>query len=977
MPRAMEIATPLGDDVLLFHGMHALEEMSRLSEYRLELLSEKNDINVGEILGKNVTVKLALPDDRTRHFNGYVTRFSQGGTFGRYKRYSAVVRPWLWFLTRTADCRIFQDMTVPDIVKRVFDDHPTADFEFKLTATYRKWNYCVQYRETDFNFVSRLMEEEGIYYYVRHTDDHNTLVLSDSTDMQTTCAGYETVPFIAPEQLVRPELEHISSWDFSSEIQPGVYVHDDYDLERPSVELRTRSVLARNYAPSDYEVYDYPGHYLHKADGEQYAAVRIDELGSQFETAQAISNARGVSVGSLFTLDSYPREDQNREHLVLAATYDLEFSGYEAILGHTGTSYRCSFVAMSSKQQFRPKRITPKPFVRGPQTAIVVGPEGDEIYTDKFGRVKVQFHWDRYGKKDENSSCWIRVSQPWAGGGFGAITIPRIGHEVVVDFLEGDPDQPLILGGVYNAGMMPPFSLPENGTFSGIKSKSVKGNPSAHFSGLTFNDTPGSERVALYAEKNMMVNAEHDLKHHVGHRQHVQIGNMSLTTVGGIPGGGGSGGGGGAPPPPTGTTSATTDDHQQPGDPSFGNWKSSNGLLSAQPGMAGSVIYGVNSQDTVGLTHQITIGAAYQVCCNPLGYFGFIPNPASSTGGPLLGMLGAVGGNVQLCFGTNTQAIYGPAISINHGPQITFTGEPSTSTYFLAVLIPAVSLAYELAFAGMYSRDDQESLRDDLFKASVAVIALVNAVLLASEGADRTAQFATRAITLKTQDTLLSTSLGISNSTLLADFMKKMIPDAKVAQQALKPDSQLTVFDDANSVNVVDGVSLLNAKHIHLIAAKDPAAKVQDPNPSTVYINACGKGNDGVVFVNGSKGVVLTNTTQPGEMIELSTEGVTIEGGPKGKIKLRCGPPVTGPEIQMDPVQGITMMCGTSKISLHPITGITMSCTPSTIAVKADGVTIDGLNIALQAKLKHETKAMLEKKQVTLADLQITLAKHM
>src|ERR1700730_7689071 len=403
MPRVMEITTPLGDDVLLFHGMHAREEMGRLNEYQLDLLSPKPDIDLDAILGKNVTVKLALPDDGTRYFNAYVTRFSQGGTFGRYNRYVAVVRPWLWFLTRTADCRIFPDMTTSGRVKKVFGDHTTADCKLELTGTYRKWNYCVQYRETDFNFLSRLMEEEGIYFYVRHTDGHNTVVLTDSTSKHATSAGYTKIPFVDPERLARPELEHISSWDFSREIQPGVYVHDDYDLERPSVELKTRKVLSRTYAPSDYEVYDYPGHYVQKPDGEQYAGVRIDELGSQFETAQAVTNAKGVCVGSLFTLDAYPRDDQNREHLILAATHDLEFGDYEAMPEGAGTSYRCSFVAMSSQQQFRPRRATPEPVVQGPQTAIVVGPAGDEFYTDKFGRVKVQFHWDRYGKKDQNS----------------------------------------------------------------------------------------------------------------------------------------------------------------------------------------------------------------------------------------------------------------------------------------------------------------------------------------------------------------------------------------------------------------------------------------------------------------------------------------------------------------------------------------------------------------------------------------------
>ena len=243
MPRVMDIATPLGGD-LLFHSMHAHEEISRPFEYQIDLLSMKRDIPVDDILGTNVTVKLALPDEGTRCFNGYVTRFAQAGTYGRYVRYAAVVRSWLWFLTRTTDCRIFQDMTVPDIVRTVLSEEPANDFLLELTSTYRKWTYCVQYRETDFNFVSRLMEEEGIYYYVRHSDGHNTVVLTDSTGKHAASPGYEKIPFIAPEQVVRPELEHISSWDFSREIQPGVYTHTDYDLERPAVKLLTQKAAA-------------------------------------------------------------------------------------------------------------------------------------------------------------------------------------------------------------------------------------------------------------------------------------------------------------------------------------------------------------------------------------------------------------------------------------------------------------------------------------------------------------------------------------------------------------------------------------------------------------------------------------------------------------------------------------------------------------------------------------------------------------
>src|SRR5262245_11092281 len=360
MARATEITTPLGPEVLLFHRMHAREELSRVSEFQLDLLSLKHDIHLDDILGKNVTITIALQDDSPRHFNGYVTRFSQGATYGKYRRYHTTVRPWLWFLSRTSDCRIFQEMTVPEIVKKVFADHPTSKIKDELTGSYHTWNYCVQYRETDLNFVSRLLEHQGIYFYFTHVEGHHTLVLADSYSAHEKCCD-EPVPFIAPEDLSRPDIERIHTWTLTQEIQPGVYVHDDYDFERPSVQLQAKKAVVRQYTPSDYEIYDYPGEYLQKGEGEASAAVRIDEFAAQFETTEATANAKTISVGSLFALDKHPREDQNREYLVVSATYDLEFSDYEAMPERGGAEYSCGFVAMSSKQQFRPKRLTPKP----------------------------------------------------------------------------------------------------------------------------------------------------------------------------------------------------------------------------------------------------------------------------------------------------------------------------------------------------------------------------------------------------------------------------------------------------------------------------------------------------------------------------------------------------------------------------------------------------------------------------------------
>lgn len=531
MARTFELITPLGADVLLFHRMKAREELSRLSEFEIDILSTQGDIKLDDILGKNVTVKVELPDDKLRHFNGFVTRFAQGGMYGRYYAYHATVRPWLWFLTRTANCRVFQQMSVPDIIKKVFNDHPQlVDVQSELTGSYRAWDYCVQYRETDFNFVSRLMEQEGIYYYFRHDDGRHKLVLADSYSAHSALDGYEQIPFIPQDRMTRPEQERISAWKFEREIQPGRYVLDDYDFEKPSVELQAKSKIKRDNAFADYEVYDYPGEYVTAGDGEQYARTRIEELQGQFELAQGRTNARGLSAGYLFKLTGQPRADQNQEYLVVSAQHWFEYSEYESI-EERGSSYDCSFTVLNSRDPFRPARTTPKPIVQGPQTAVVVGPSGDEIYTDKYGRVKVQFHWDRVGEKNQDSSCWVRVSHPWAGKNWGMIAIPRIGQEVIVDFLEGDPDQPIITGRVYNAEQMPPWSLPAHMTQTGVLTRSTKGGSAANANAIRFEDKKGSEQLWIHAEKNQDIEVEADETHSVGHDRKKTIGNDENTEV--------------------------------------------------------------------------------------------------------------------------------------------------------------------------------------------------------------------------------------------------------------------------------------------------------------------------------------------------------------------------------------------------------------------------------------------------------------
>ena len=531
MARVMQIKTPLGDGVLLFYSMVAREALGRLFEYDITLLSSKSDIKPEDLLGKNVTVKLELPDGSDRFFDAYVTRFGLTGGIGRYFRYQLTGRPWAWLMTRTADCRIFQNKSVPDIVKEIFNKYGSAKFDDKLTGEYRPWEYCVQYRETDFNFVSRLLEREGIYYYFKHEDGKHTLVLADSSDAHEAVSGFEQFTFL-PQAAGTPRVkdEVVEEWFVTKQIQPGVYVVDDYDFERPSVKLEATFKDARQHAEAKGEVYDFPGEYIVKSEGEHIVQTRLEELLAQHELCEGSGTTRSVCTGSLFKLARHPRADQNREYLVTGAQYRLQFEGYEG-LDDTGGDYRCSFTAMSSQVPFRPARSTPKPIVQGPQTGVVVGPSGDEIYTDKYGRVKVKFHWDRRGKKDENASCWMRVSHPWAGSNWGAIHIPRIGQEVIVDFLEGDPDCPIITGRVYNAEQMPPWELPGNKTQSGILTRSTLNGASANANAIRFEDKKGSEQLWIHAEKNQDIEVENDETLWVAHDRKKTIDHDETTLV--------------------------------------------------------------------------------------------------------------------------------------------------------------------------------------------------------------------------------------------------------------------------------------------------------------------------------------------------------------------------------------------------------------------------------------------------------------
>ena len=531
VPTLMKLSTALADKALNFSSMHAIEEMGRLYEYTLVALGANNDIDPKALLGKPASVALELNDKSLRYFTGIVTSFGLEGAQGRLFSYGMTLRPWLWMLSRRADTRIFQNISVPDILKKVFRPF-SSDYKFELTGNYPELDYCVQYRETDLDFVSRLMEQEGIYYFFKHTADQHMMVLADKTSVHLPYPGNAAFRY-RPQSLGAIDYEAITEWRFSQAIQPGKVSLNDYDFTQPGTWLMADHEKDRGHTGSKFEYYDPPGGYLTKAAGERYAQLRVEELHARHALAAGVGTMSALATGYRFTLADHPRKDQNREYIVVSTQIDMRHAGYESG-DQAEASYTCAFTALDSREVFRPQRITPKPVVPGPQTAIVVGPAGNEIYTDVHGRIKVQFHWDRLGLKNENSSGWLRVASPSAGKGFGMVSLPRIGHEVVVEFLEGDPDRPLVTGSVYNGQNTTPYPLPDNATVSTIKSHSSQGGGASNFNELRFEDKKGSEYVWLQAEKNHYHLVKADLVSSIGHDESVTIGHDRNEKVGGV-----------------------------------------------------------------------------------------------------------------------------------------------------------------------------------------------------------------------------------------------------------------------------------------------------------------------------------------------------------------------------------------------------------------------------------------------------------
>ncbi len=529
--RSLAVGTALGDDKLLIHRMSGTEQLGRQFEYHLELSSTDEKIEFEKILGTDMTVRFAIDGKKERYFNGIVSRFVMMSATVGEARYQATLVPFTWLLTRTSDCRIFQNKSVIDIIKLIFKERGLPNVDESLSGTYQPVDYIVQYRETDFNFISRLMEHEGIYYYFKHENGKHTMVLCDNPSAHNPYEGYDKIRFRESRDIRLGE-EIIDKWELEKSVQPAGVEHHDFNFEQPRepVQGANSPPSPKHKHASEFRLFDYPGDFDEAGKGDDRARVRAEQLKARYETIHAHGNAKGIKCGSKFKLENFPRGDQNDECLITSANYYLVNPDFRSG-GESEQEFTCSFVAIPAKTIYRPPRKTPKPVVQGPQTAIVVGPSGEEIFTDKYGRVKVRFHWDRNSNKHaiDQRSCWIRVSEAWAGRKWGTIFIPRIGQEVIVEFLEGDPDRPIITGRVYNAVEQVPYALPENKTMSTIKTSSSKGGEG--FNEIRFEDKAGSEELFMHAQKDQNVKVLNNYKEHVNANRHKLIGNCQFEKI--------------------------------------------------------------------------------------------------------------------------------------------------------------------------------------------------------------------------------------------------------------------------------------------------------------------------------------------------------------------------------------------------------------------------------------------------------------
>ena len=509
MSERITVQLPL--EGLLFWKLDGVEALSHPFELTVTLLSADPRIERHALLGQPLTVSVPTGQllSGTRHINGKITRMAVrseelGGT--RYAVYELTIEPDLWPMRRDKNSRIFQGQTAVQIIHRLLAEYG-VQVEDRLSGSYREWEYCVQYQESSFAFISRLMELEGIYYWFRHEADRHVMVLSDAPEAHGPWPGCEAIPYHVTGSGGVTSAAGVSRWALEDSVTPGMYSIDDYDFRKPNAWLLQARQNPASPQPGQTEVFEWPGRYVEHAQGEKYVRVRQEEWQAAHRQISGEGTALCLAPGYTFALLNAPHLQDNGRYLTLRAEYQLEENRYAS--GEGQTVHRIRFRVLPAEVAYRAAATTPWPKTHGPQTARVVGPQGESIYTDRYGRIKVKFHWDRESRGDETSSCWVRVSSAWAGQGYGGVQIPRVNDEVVIDFINGDPDRPIVTGRVYNEGSMPPWSLPGAATQMGFLSRSKDGTPD-NANALRFEDRAGEEQVWIQAERNLDVNVKND-----------------------------------------------------------------------------------------------------------------------------------------------------------------------------------------------------------------------------------------------------------------------------------------------------------------------------------------------------------------------------------------------------------------------------------------------------------------------------------
>ena len=510
----LSVVSPMGDDDLLLRAFHGEDRISGLFHYQLELISEKPDLDMEAIVGESMTAKMLHPEGEYM-VDGLVARFVQAGTNHRFTTYYAELRPWLWLLTKVVDSRIFQESSTTDIIEEVFGDNGFADYRLDTKGTYNPREYCVQYQESCFDFLSRLMEDDGIFYFWEHEEGKHTMVLADdaSAHVEREGQGPARVSAADSSQGTEATITHVA---LERQVTVGGYALTDYDFEQPAGDLK---VNVQGEKP-ELEVFEYPGKYVKKGDGEGLVKLRIEAEELPTLLLRGQSHCRGFMSGFKIVVEEHLRDDLNGDYVLRWVSHNANT-----------TRYSNTFEAFPADIPFRPQRITRKPKITGSQSAKVVGKSGEEIFTDKYGRVKVHFPWDRKGTEDDKASCFIRVAQGWAGKGWGAFFLPRIGQEVLVSFLDGDPDRPIITGSVYNAEQTVPYALPGAATKSTMKSYSSKDGPDNAGNEIRFEDKKGDEELYIHAEKDFNIVVINDQTLVIGNDQDIKIKANTKTLV--------------------------------------------------------------------------------------------------------------------------------------------------------------------------------------------------------------------------------------------------------------------------------------------------------------------------------------------------------------------------------------------------------------------------------------------------------------